>query len=58
MFVCHSFTGDCAVVPLLLLGQILFFAALDWMLSVCVNFLDSLVACVKFELDAAQRTNA
>ena len=58
MFVRHAFAGNFAVVSLLLGGQFLLFAALDRVLGIGVDFLDSLVAGVEFQLDAPQHMNA
>ena len=58
MFVRHALVGDFTVVTLLLTGQFLLFAAFDRVLGIGMDFLDSDVARVNFDLDAPQRANA
>ena len=48
MFVRHAFAGNLAVIAFLFAGQLLFLSALDRMLGIGVNFLDSLVTRVEF----------
>ena len=52
MFVRHALAGDFTVETFLLLGQFLLFAAFDRMLGIGVDFFNSNVARVNFDLDA------
>ena len=58
MLVGHALAGNFANVPLFLFGELVVFAALDWELGIGVNFPDTLIACVGFQLDPLQRPHA